>query len=143
MTKRPSSVKRSRAVLSYHRCGTAALDPSFGFLCRSLGTERRVGMGASTSAAFHAIRRDGGSGPFGRPAANRGLHNLGETRDALVLIARKTIRADLDAVNESPMLVETFERFGSGRCPRFVKIDIVVLGQHALLFSARYLRPIR
>jgi hypothetical protein len=41
------------------------------------------------------------------------------------------------------MLVRTFERCRRRRCPRFVKADIVVLGQHALLFSARHLRPIR
>ena len=136
MTKRPSSVKRSRAVLGYRRCGTVALGAGFGFLCRSLGTERRVGMSATAAAALHAIRRDGRAGPFGRPAANRGLHDLGETGDTPVLIARKSIRADLDAVDESPMLVSTFERFGSWRCPWFVKVHIVVLGQHALLFSA-------
>ena len=143
MTKRPTSVKRSWAVLGYRRCGTATLGSGFGFLCRSLGTERGVGVGATAPTAFHAIRRDSGAGALGRPAANRGLHDLGETGDAPVLIARKTIRADLDAVDECPMLIGTFERFGSGWCPRFVKTDIVVLGQHALLFSARYLRPIR
>jgi hypothetical protein len=137
------SDRSSRAVLSNRRCVIAVLDRSLSFLRRSLGTERRVGMGATAPAALHAIRGDSGSGPFRRPAANRGLHNLGETRDTFVLIARKPIRADFDAVDESPMLVETLERFGSGRCPRFVKIDFVVLGQHALLFSARYLRPIR
>ena len=143
MTKRPSSVKRSRAVLGYRRCGTAALGSGFGFLCRTLGTERRVSMGTTAPPAFHTIRRDGSAGALGRPAANRGLHDLGETGDAPVLIARKTIRADLNAVDERPMLIGTFERFGRGWCPRFVKADIVVMGQLALLFSARHLRPIR
>jgi hypothetical protein len=136
MTKRPSSVKRSRAIRGYRQCGKAALDSSFGFLCRSLGTKRGVGVGAAAPAAFHAIRRDGGAGALRRPAANRGLHDLGETGDAPVFVARETIRADLDAVDERLMLVGTFERCGRGWCPRFVKIDIVVLGQHALLFSA-------
>ena len=136
MTKRPSSVKRSRAVLGYRRCGTVALGSGFGFMRRSLGTERRVGMGATAPAALYAVRRDGGPGAFRRPAANRGLHDLGETGDAPVLVARKSIRADLDAVDESPMLVGTFERFGSWRCPWFVKVHIMVLGQHTLLFSA-------
>ena len=112
------------------------LDRGLSLLRRSLGAERGVGMGAASAAALHAIRRDGGAGALGCPAANRGLHDLGETGDAPVLIARKTIRADLDTVDEGPMLVETFERFGSRRCPRFVKIHIVVLGQYALLFSA-------
>ena len=136
MTKRSSSGKRSRTVFGYRQCGTAALGSGFGFLCRSLGTERRVSMGAAAPPAFHAVRRDGGAGALGRPAANRGLHDLGETGDAPVLVARKSIRADLDAVDESPMLVGTFERFGSWRCPWFVEVHIVVLGQHALLFSA-------
>ena len=117
------------------------LDRSFRFLRRSLGAECRVGMGTAASAALYAVRRDGGPSAFGRPAANRGLHDLGKTGDAPVLIARKTIRADLDAVDERPMLIGAFERFGRGWCPRFVKTDIVVLGQHALLFSARHLRP--
>jgi hypothetical protein len=143
MNKRPSSVKRSRAVPGYRRFGTAALDRGFGFLCRSLSTQRRVGMGTTAPAAFHAISRDGGAGAFGRPAANRGLDDLRETGDAPVFISRKTLRTDLDAIDEGPVLVEALERFGSGRCPRFVKAHIVVLGQHALLFSARHLRPIR
>jgi hypothetical protein len=136
MIKRSSSVKRSRTVPSYRRCGTAALDSGFGFLCRSLGAERGVGMGAASAAALYAIRRDGGAGALGSPAANRGLHDLGETGDTSVFVARETIRADLDAVDERLMLVGTFECSGRGRCPRFVKLHIVVLGQHALLFSA-------
>jgi hypothetical protein len=132
--------RSSRAVL---KLSSAALDRGFGFLRRSLGTERRVGMSTTASAALYAVRRDRGPGALGRPASNRGLHDLSETGDASVLIARKTIRADLDAVDERPMLVGPFERVSSGWCPRFVKTDIVVLGQHALLFSARHLRPIR
>src|SRR5918995_6288228 len=108
MTRRPASVKRSRAVLGYRPCGTAALGSGFGFLCRSLGTECRVSMGATAPPAFHTIRRDGSAGALGRPAANRGLHDLGETGDAPVFVARETIRTDLDAVDESPMLVGTF-----------------------------------
>ena len=102
-----------------------------------------MGMSAPASAALYAVSWDSSPRAFRRPAANRGLHDLGETGDAAVFIARKTIRTDLDAVDECPMLIGTFERFGSGWCPWFVKTDIVVLGQHALLFSARHLRPIR
>jgi len=95
-----------------------------------------MGVGTPASAAFHAVRRDGGPGAFRCPAANGGLHDLRETRHAPVLIARETIGADLDAIDEGAMLVDRLERFGGGWCPRFVKADIVVMGQHALLFCA-------
>ena len=92
-----------------------------------------MGMGAPAPAAFYAICWNGGSGALGCPAANGALDDLSEAGHAPLLVPGETFRANLDAIDEGTVLVQPFEGL-SWWCPWFVKVDFVVLGQHALLF---------
>jgi hypothetical protein len=111
------------------------LGGGFGFLRRPLGPEGRVGVGTTAPAAFYAVRGNGGSSALRCSAADGALYHFREARNTALLVAGKSFRADLDAIDEGTVLVQPLEGLG-GWCPRFVKIDFVVLRQHALLFCA-------
>jgi hypothetical protein len=94
-----------------------------------------MSVSATASAAFYAIRRNRGTSPLRCSAANCALDDFRKARDAPLLVSGEPFSANLDAIDEGSVLVHPLEGLGR-RCPRFVKIDFMILGQHALLFCA-------
>ena len=62
-------------------------------------------MCAPTAAALGAVCRDGGTRPLGRASPNRRTHNFGKAGDPALLIVRKALGADLDAINEGAVII--------------------------------------
>jgi hypothetical protein len=99
------------------------------FECGSLGAQRRVRVSATSAPAFRAIRRNSRTGSFRRPTADGATDDLRKARDPLILVARKSIGADLDAVNEGAMVISQWFCQARHRRDEIVQIAIVILGQ--------------
>src|SRR3954462_15566450 len=69
------------------------------------GTQRRVRVSAATTPALRAIRWNSRTGSFRWPSTDGGTDDLREAGDALILFSLKSLRANLDAVNEGAMVV--------------------------------------
>jgi hypothetical protein len=115
-------------------CGRGGCLSRRGFGCGTLGAQRSVRMRATAASALGTVRRDGGAGAFGGPAADGCADDLGEAIDAKLFIAGVAFGADFDALDERAMIVLAQLRPVGRRRVGWVKLKFLIERQHVLLF---------